>query len=168
MHAESCMHVGILPSMTPLTPSLHALWHTDAPDIDWSILEEVAAHVSRTSLAGMQQLWKTHASTMDVKGKVFASQVYGIHSQVIKDMASMKTFELKPIIHLVNDFTAGVRETMLDVFAQMRESDNEFAQQIYQATRRTFVQNLKQALDARDAWHQEKVRGEGLQTCQGA
>lgn len=40
---------------------------------------------------------------------------------------------------------------------QMRQHDDDFAQQIYQAARRNFTHNLKDALDARDAWYQEKV-----------
>lgn len=39
----------------------------------------------------------------------------------------------------------------------MRQHDDDFAQQIYQAARRNFTHNLKDALDARDAWYQEKV-----------
>ena len=35
--------------------------------------------------------------------------------------------------------------------------DDGFAQQLYQSTRRLFAQNLKEAVEARDAWFTEKV-----------
>lgn len=54
------------------------------PVIDWSSVEEVASHVSRTTLVGMQQLWKQHAGSMDAQGKAFAQQVYSLHSQTMK------------------------------------------------------------------------------------
>ena len=45
----------------------------------------------------------------------------------------------------------------------MRKQDDDFAQLMYQTSRRTFTSNLKSALEARDAWHQDKVwRGVGL------
>jgi hypothetical protein len=47
-------------------------------------LEEVSSHVSRATLAGMQQLWRQHASGMDAQGKAFAHQVYSLHAQIIK------------------------------------------------------------------------------------
>lgn len=40
----------------------------------------------------------------------------------------------------------------------MRKHDDMFAQQLYQMTRRTFARNLKEALEAKDAWYKEKVR----------
>ncbi len=32
----------------------------------------------------------------------------------------MKTFELKPVLGLLNSFTAGVRESVLEVFQQVK------------------------------------------------
>ena len=37
------------------------------PEIDWSSVEEVSSHVSRATLAGMQQLWRQHAGSMDAQ-----------------------------------------------------------------------------------------------------
>ena len=53
-------------------------------NIDWSSVEEVSSHVSRATLAGMQQLWRQHAGGMDAQGKAFAQRVYSMHSQAIK------------------------------------------------------------------------------------
>ncbi|KAG1660078.1 hypothetical protein FOA52_006424 [Chlamydomonas sp. UWO 241] len=128
-------------------------------DIDWSSVEEVSAHVSRTTLAGMQALWKAHAAAMDAQGKAFASTVYGLHTTTIKDAASMRSFELKPVVALVNGFTGSVREALLGGFQNMRSLDDAFAQAIYQTTRRSFAQNLKAALEARDEWYQDKLKG---------
>eukprot|EP00955_Chlamydomonas_euryale_P043223 352534-Chlamydomonas_euryale.AAC.4 len=43
------------------------------PAIDWSSVEEVSAHVSRTTLAGMQQLWRQHAASMDAQARASRS-----------------------------------------------------------------------------------------------
>lgn len=123
--------------------------------VDWSSVEQVAGHVSRTTLAGMQQLWRNHSAAMDGKGRQFAETVYAMHAQAIRvrpawtaprarmqprpacrvpnaplctpahphcapppsqEVASMKTFDLKPVLTSVNGFTAGVRETVLEIF----------------------------------------------------
>ncbi len=47
-------------------------------------MEQVAGHVSRTTLANMQQLWRSHSTAMDGKGKQFAETVYSLHAQSIK------------------------------------------------------------------------------------
>jgi hypothetical protein len=61
-------------------------WHAGPSDstIDWSSIEEVASHVSKVTLTGMQHLWKQHATSMDTQGKAFAQRVYSLHSQAMK------------------------------------------------------------------------------------
>ncbi|GAX84963.1 hypothetical protein CEUSTIGMA_g12384.t1 [Chlamydomonas eustigma] len=141
------------------SPSFYIVPTSDQdPVIDWSSIEEVSSHVSRATLSGMQQLWKQHASAMDSEGKSFAQLIYSMHSQALKEVASMKTFELKSVMGILNNFTSGVRETVLEVFQQMRKQNDEFAQQMYQASRRNFTRNLKSALEARDAWYQDKIK----------
>lgn len=53
-------------------------------NFDWSSVEQVTALVSKTTLAGLQQQWKTHAVQMDQYGRTFAESMYNAHSQVIK------------------------------------------------------------------------------------
>jgi DNA-binding GntR family transcriptional regulator len=40
----------------------------------------------------------------------------------------------------------------------MRQADDAFAQTLYQASRKAFARNLRDALDAKDAAHADKVR----------
>uniref|UniRef100_A0A7R9Z897 Uncharacterized protein n=1 Tax=Chlamydomonas euryale TaxID=1486919 RepID=A0A7R9Z897_9CHLO len=130
------------------------------PAIDWSSVEEVSAHVSRTTLAGMQQLWRQHAASMDAQGKAFAQTVYSMHSDAVRRAATLRTTDLQSVVGLVNEFTSGVREALLDGFQSMRTADDSFAQATYQATRRTFAHTLKTALDARGDWYLEKLRSQ--------
>ena len=44
-------------------------------------------------------------------------------------------------------------------FSQLKRQDDEFTAKLYQATRRTFSNNLKDALEARDKWHNDKMKG---------
>lgn len=53
-------------------------------DVDWASVDQVSALVSRTTLAGMQQLWRQHASSMDLYGRQFAEHMYASHTQVVK------------------------------------------------------------------------------------
>ena len=47
-------------------------------------MEQVAGHVSRTTLSSMQQLWRSHSTAMDSRGKQFAETVYSLHAQAVK------------------------------------------------------------------------------------
>ena len=71
----------------------------------------------------------------------------------------MRTFEVKPVVSILNTFTATVRESVLAVFNELRQQDDFFAQQLYQTSRSAFTRNLKHAIDLRDAWYQDKVGG---------
>lgn len=77
-----CVHT----SNTPVLLTALHLTTTGAPpeNVDWSSVEQVAGHVSRTTLTSMQQLWRTHSATMDSRGKQFAETVYSMHAQAIK------------------------------------------------------------------------------------
>ncbi len=66
---------------------MHAADGHDLPPadgIDWSSPDQVASHVSKTTLAGMQKLWRSHAAAMDVQGRAFAQTVFSLHSQALK------------------------------------------------------------------------------------
>ncbi len=52
--------------------------------MDWSSPDQVSAHVSKTTMAGMQKLWRAHAAAMDVQGRAFAQTVFTLHSQALK------------------------------------------------------------------------------------
>lgn len=123
-----------------------------------SSVEEVSSHVLRSIYAYMQQTWKSHASMMDNQGKSFAQRVYGLHSSAVKEIAGLKSFELKPVTSILNSFTASLRETLLLTFSQLKRQDDEFTAKLYQATRRTFAKNLREALEARDKWHGDRLK----------
>ncbi|KAJ9530431.1 hypothetical protein QJQ45_000807 [Haematococcus lacustris] len=126
--------------------------------VDWTSADTVAAHVSKTTLAGMQQLWRTHAAQMDSRGREFAERVYSLHSHAIQDIAELKTLELKQVLAVLNRFTASTRETVLQIFQDMRLADDEFAQGLYQTSRRAFTRNLQQALEAKDQLSAQKIQ----------
>eukprot|EP00201_Polytomella_parva_P021813 CAMPEP_0175042480 /NCGR_PEP_ID=MMETSP0052_2-20121109/2595_1 /TAXON_ID=51329 ORGANISM="Polytomella parva, Strain SAG 63-3" /NCGR_SAMPLE_ID=MMETSP0052_2 /ASSEMBLY_ACC=CAM_ASM_000194 /LENGTH=184 /DNA_ID=CAMNT_0016305313 /DNA_START=126 /DNA_END=677 /DNA_ORIENTATION=+ len=129
-----------------------------AEDFDWSSVEQVSTLVCKTTLLDLQQLWRQHATTMDDYGKEYAENMYNLHAKVIKDIASIKEFKVKPILELLNVFTNHCRSTMLDTFQELRQQDEAFTQALYQSTRSAFGRNLRTALEARDAWHRDKVR----------
>ncbi|KXZ53289.1 hypothetical protein GPECTOR_7g1183 [Gonium pectorale] len=119
--------------------------HSDkAEDVDWSSVEQVSQLVSRTTLSAMQQLWRQHASGMDELGRVYARRMYDTHSQAVRDIAEVKAFDLKRVLQLLNSFTEVTRELVLGVM---------------QTTRGAFARNLRAALEVRDAWYREKLRG---------
>lgn len=128
-------------------------------DVDWSSVDQVANLVSKTTLAGLQQLWRQHATTMDEAGRSFAQQMYTTHSQAVKDIASVKDFNLQRVLELLNSFTGATREAVLELLQDVRKQDDEFTSQLYQTSRSAFSRNLRAALDARDAWYREKLRG---------
>jgi hypothetical protein len=43
------------------TPGHDLLPGEEASEVDWTSPDQVAAHVSKSTLAGMQQLWRAHA-----------------------------------------------------------------------------------------------------------
>ena len=81
VHASMCMHESCSKHCVLLVAT-----HTCAgqEDVDWSSVDQVANLVSKTTLAGLQQLWRQHATTMDETGRSFAEQMYTTHSQVVK------------------------------------------------------------------------------------
>ncbi len=70
----------------------------------------------------------------------------------------MKRLELKAVNGTINSFTSAVRDQVLQTFQVLRQSDDAFAQGLYDTTRRAFVRNLRDALDAKDAACSDKVR----------
>lgn len=52
--------------------------------MDWASIDQVSALVSRTTLAGMQQLWRQHASSMDAHGRRFSDSMVSSHTQAVK------------------------------------------------------------------------------------
>ncbi|GFR47913.1 hypothetical protein Agub_g9713 [Astrephomene gubernaculifera] len=128
-------------------------------DVDWSSVDQVSQLVSRTTMAAMQQLWRQHASGMDELGREYAERMYESHSQAVRDIAEVKNFDLRRVLTLLNSFTESTRELVLDVMQEMKQRDDEFTQQLYQTTRGAFSRNLRAALEARDAWYREKLRG---------
>lgn len=57
---------------------------TGEPEPDWSVPEQVASHVSKSTMASMQQLWRAHAAAMDIKGREFAETMYTTHAEALK------------------------------------------------------------------------------------
>eukprot|EP00798_Chlamydomonas_sp_ICE-L_P014254 gene14254-20228_t len=78
------------------------------------------------------------------------------------DVAMIKNFELKPVLALLNNFTTAVRESVVCSLPPQEVNryvgDDVFAQQLYQTARRNFSRNLKEAMEARDAWYQDKLK----------
>jgi hypothetical protein len=72
-------------------------------------------------------------------------------------MAAMKRLELKAVNATINSFTAAARDQVLQTFQVLRQSDDAFAQSLYDTTRRAFVRNLREALDVKDAACADKV-----------
>ncbi|PNW86974.1 hypothetical protein CHLRE_02g103700v5 [Chlamydomonas reinhardtii] len=131
----------------------------DDKDVDWSSVDQVSQLVSRTTMGAMQQLWRQHAAGMDELGRAFAERMYDSHSKAVKEIAEVKDFDLRAVLSLLNSFTNDTRELVLQVMQDARRSDDDFTQQLYQTTRSSFARNLRAALEARDAWYREKLRG---------
>ncbi len=55
-----------------------------AEDVDWASVDQVATLVSKTTLAGLQALWRQHAAAMDEHGREFAEKLYESHSRVVR------------------------------------------------------------------------------------
>eukprot|EP00198_Chlamydomonas_reinhardtii_P010657 XP_001699994.1 predicted protein [Chlamydomonas reinhardtii] len=110
-------------------------------------------------MGAMQQLWRQHAAGMDELGRAFAERMYDSHSKAVKEIAEVKDFDLRAVLSLLNSFTNDTRELVLQVMQDARRSDDDFTQQLYQTTRSSFARNLRAALEARDAWYREKLRG---------
>ncbi|KAG2454600.1 hypothetical protein HYH02_000441 [Chlamydomonas schloesseri] len=131
----------------------------DDKDVDWSSVDQVSQLVSRTTMGAMQQLWRQHAAGMDELGRAFAERMYDSHSKSVKEIAEVKNFDLRAVLALLNSFTDDTRKLVLQVMQDARRNDDEFTQQLYQTTRSSFARNLRAALEARDAWYREKLRG---------
>ncbi|KAG2436414.1 hypothetical protein HXX76_006718 [Chlamydomonas incerta] len=110
-------------------------------------------------MGAMQQLWRQHAAGMDELGRAFAERMYDSHSKAVKEIAEVKNFDLRVVLALLNSFTDDTRELVLQVMQDARRNDDDFTQQLYQTTRSSFARNLRAALEARDAWYREKLRG---------
>ncbi|GLC64774.1 hypothetical protein PLESTF_000206100 [Pleodorina starrii] len=128
-------------------------------DVDWSSVDQVAQMVSRTTMGAMQQLWRQHATGMDELGRVYAERMYESHSQTVREIAEVKSFDLRRVLGVLNSFTEATRELVLSILQEIKNRDDEFTQQLYQTTRGAFARNLRSALEARDAWYREKLRG---------
>eukprot|EP00955_Chlamydomonas_euryale_P043221 352534-Chlamydomonas_euryale.AAC.2 len=63
-----------------------------------------------------------------LQGKAFAQTVYSMHSDAVRRAATLRTTDLQSVVGLVNEFTSGVREALLDGFQSMRTADDSFAQ----------------------------------------
>ncbi|KAG2486579.1 hypothetical protein HYH03_014749 [Edaphochlamys debaryana] len=150
-------------SVPPETPMAAAAAAGAAPapgeEVDWSSVDQVSQLVSRTTMAAMHQLWQNHASGMDDLGREFAERMYDSHSQAVRDIAGVKTFDVRRVLALLNAFTESCRELVLGVMQDVRRRDDDFTQQLFQTTRSAFSRNLRAALEARDAWYREKLRG---------
>lgn len=80
-----------------------------AGGVDWTSPDAVASHVCKTTLQQMQQIWRSHAASMDTRGREFAEKVYHLHSQALQAVAQQKTFELKAVTGVINSFTNGAQ-----------------------------------------------------------
>ncbi|GLI64722.1 hypothetical protein VaNZ11_008086 [Volvox africanus] len=128
-------------------------------DVDWSSVDQVAQMVSRITMGAMQQLWRQHATGMDELGRQYAERMYESHSQTVREIAEVKNFDLRRVLGVLNAFTEVTRELVLGILQEIKHKDDDFTQQLYQTTRGAFSRNLRSALEARDAWYREKLRG---------
>ena len=73
-----------------------------------------------TYQAKMNVQWHSGSSSAHLRSMFDAiSLTQSVCPHPSQDVASMKTFELKPVLQLLNTFTSGVRESVLDVFQQV-------------------------------------------------